>query len=137
MIPTLTKFIIFNTIETADLNISNLEFSYHDRFQWNYIQYRTHESCINLGYDDSYIIMDAQFQRIERILTDKNDAIYIVGKELIVEEIFDNMFKYELKNQLRLRKLNNSIRQCISITVTEENDKINFISICKFNSQVD
>ncbi|XP_062553716.1 uncharacterized protein LOC134218809 [Armigeres subalbatus] len=85
---------------SIDDYIEQREFSYHDRIHVGNIQYRTHKSCRDLGYDDSYVCIYGEFFRIEQILTDTNSETYIVGLKLITCKLFDNMFTYSISDSM-------------------------------------
>lgn len=119
-----------------DEGISESEFSYHAKFTFENVQYCTRKACEKLGYDDSFIKIDGQFFRIENILTDKNDKIYIVALKLITSTINFNTYSYVESGQSYLKEVKKDIRICVSTGTQTCNSTTNYISVCKPNTQV-
>ncbi|XP_058443180.1 uncharacterized protein LOC131425359 [Malaya genurostris] len=123
--------------EILDKDIVATNFSYHSKFSFKGIRYCTKLTCEKFKYDDSFIFLNNCFFQIQNILTDEFDNIYIVGQELNSERVFNNLFLYEFSSLCRIIKINNTIRQCVNMTIRQVNEILNFISICKFRTQVD
>lgn len=119
-----------------DEDILVREFSCHVKVTYDGIQYCTRKYCEELGYDDSFVKICNDFFRIDHVLTDTNDNVYIVGVKLITRFIFDNMLVYEYSDQYHLKHITN-VRPCVSISIVKDNVVINYISQCKPRTQID
>lgn len=119
-----------------DEQVLEREFSNHEKFTYNGVQYCTEESCKKLGYDDSFVNLGIDFFRIENVLVDRNDELYIIGKKLITMPIYNNMFSYKNSNEYHLKKVTCSIRSCVSVSIPKDKANVNYISICKPNTQI-
>ncbi|XP_038107102.1 uncharacterized protein LOC119766534 [Culex quinquefasciatus] len=129
------RFVIQN--EQFEDGIISREFSYHSKMTYHGIQYCTKTYCEDFRYDDSYININDKFIRITCILTDRENSIFVVGRVLKTKSIFPNLYIYKETNQKLVVKLNDSIRQCISITVEVDNESLNCICVCKFSPFVE
>lgn len=121
----------------VETDVQDQEYSYHDRIFINGIQFRTNRSCKSLGYDDSYVCINDEFFRIEQILTAKNNVTYIIARKLNSTKLFKNMFVYTVTDTLILKRTSDCFRQCVNVSIKTNEGAMHFISVCKFNSQVD
>lgn len=113
------------------------EFSILNKVHFNGFNFCTKSTCENCQYDDSWICKNGIFYNIENILSDKQDCPYFVGRELVVEKVYDNVYKYEESNVTRIVKFDSSVIQCISMTINKEGDLIRFLAKCKVITQND
>lgn len=112
-------------------------FSIHSRFHMNGLAFCTKETCSNFNYDDSWIDVNGQFYSIRNILCDKNNVIYIVGKQAIARKIHDNLYSYHLSDENRVIKVDHTIQQCIAMRIEYKDTIDQFISRCKTRTQAD
>lgn len=86
---------------STDLNVTfengvvEAEFSIFDKIYFNGLNICTKSTCQNYQNDDSWICKNGIFYSIENILCDKQNNPYFVGKELVVEKVFDNLYEYD------------------------------------------
>lgn len=121
----------------VDQTIDERNFSQLDKIVIENTQYRSYNACKIHGYDDSFVCINNRFYCIDKILIDTKGLSYIVGIKLTTKMQHSNMYTYHKTEAHHLIKTDKFFRQCISITITLENEMIHFISVCKFNSQID
>lgn len=119
-----------------DDTVLEREFSHHVKFIVDGVQYCIREYCEKLGYNDSFIKIDKDFFQIEKVLVDRKDNIYIIGKKLITIQIYNNMYSYRSSAEHHLKPIKHNIRPCVSVSVRRGNNAVNYISVCKPNTQV-
>lgn len=122
---------------TFEDGISESEFSTQSKIFFNGLSFCTKLTCQNFRYDDSWIWKNGYFYNIHSILSDKHEQPYFVGIQLIVEPVSDNLYIYNESDNLRIIKVDKSIRQCINMIIIHECKEIKFISKCKVIIQVD
>lgn len=123
--------------EELEEGIVSREFSYHSKFFYRGLQFCTKGYCEDLKYDDSFIKLNQHFYQITSILTDRQNKIYIVGRVLIVNRLFENLYIYKKSRQKKIIKLNETIRLCINVEIEVDYEKLNFISVVKYMTQVE
>lgn len=104
------------------------------------IQICSKEICKNFKYDDSYVLMDGLFLRINRLLLDSEENSYIIGEVLATKKLYENMFVYQYTGNQRLFQINDSLRLCVNVQITKlgnTKQKLNYISVCKARTQID
>lgn len=99
------------------------------------VQYCTERKCEKYGYNDSFIRLE-EFFSIQHILTDRNSKIYVVGVKLLVEKLYHNMYRYEKSSEYHLKEISKKIRPCVNVSIYKNGSKIDFISVCKPNTQI-
>lgn len=118
-----------------DVEVLERVFSQHTKFTHSGVQYCSRKICEKLGYDDSFVKFN-DFYCVEHVLTDKNSKIYIIGVKLNTHKIYDNMYKYVKSSEYHLKEVSKLIRPCVSVSIQTENARINYISVCKPNTQI-
>lgn len=102
------------------------------------VQICTKETCKKFKYDDSFVFINGMFLRINRLLLDSTENVYIIGEILITQKLYDNMYTYEYSAIQKLMALNDSMRVCVNVEISKDTDCIsNYISICKARTQID
>lgn len=118
----------------CDEDITRIEFKDVGKWYCNGIKICTKSTCEKFSYDDSFIHINGKFVQITRILIGVGNDVFILGHQLITSKIYSNMFSYELSEGTVLIRTKGYIKQCVSVTINEKDDrdarKI-FISICK------
>ncbi|XP_021708622.1 uncharacterized protein LOC110679023 isoform X2 [Aedes aegypti] len=135
---TFDRELIFELSETLQIDetITEREFSHHNKFTYDGVQYCTRESCKELGYDDSFIKIGSHFYHIEHVLVDRNDRAHIIGRKLNTTQIFNNMFSYKNSSEYHLKQITHNVRPCVSISIQKEKNTVHYISACKPNTQI-
>lgn len=120
-----------------DDDIKERVFSFHSRLHINGQDFCTRDTCKEFNYDDSWVEINGLFYSIDHILCDTNNSIYIVGQQAVSKKIYYNLFSFNLSNQKRVIKINNTIRQCIKMQIRKDDITEEFISRGKFHTQID
>ncbi|XP_058461975.1 uncharacterized protein LOC131436976 [Malaya genurostris] len=131
------KIFTVNNSTLFDNDVTQRHFSYHSRLYYNRLNLCTKAACSDLKYDDSWIWINSNFFRIHAILCDQANIIYILGQKLDTISLFPNMYSYTFTDEVRIMKVTDSLKQCISMKVETNGEYMRFISICKKQTQVD
>ncbi|XP_055524029.1 uncharacterized protein LOC129717849 isoform X1 [Wyeomyia smithii] len=131
------KTTIENNVTVAD-HMRETDFNDIGKCQYEGINICAKEICRKFAYDDSYVCLNGMFYHVERFLVDKKEKLYIIGTQMLVKKLFANMFLYTFSKNMILLLLNESVRQCVSVTVETVNGTYkNYVSFCKIRTQID
>lgn len=120
-----------------DTDVVERSFNAHGKIQYKRLNLCTKQTCHVYNYDDSWVFMNGQFYSIVEILTDHNNTLYIAGQQLRFENLFHNMHSYELTNIVQVMRVNDTIRQCVSMSIKTNDRTFKFVSKCKIRTQID
>lgn len=120
-----------------DRDVVERLFSAHTKTYTKGLNLCTRKSCHNYQYDNSWISMNGEFYNIVEILCDQYNTTYIVGQLLICKEVFYNVYSYVISDIYTVMKIQDSIQQCINMSIKLPDKTLQYISKCKIRTQID
>lgn len=120
-----------------DTKVIEREFIMHSKLMHNSITICTKMACKNFKYDNSWIQMNDYFYNILNILSDRNNAHYLVVQKLNTQKLYENLLTFKFTDEVKCIQLNDSVKQCVHMQIKSNGKTTNYISPCKIRTQID
>lgn len=131
------KYSVLQTVCEYDDEVNERRFIMHSKLILKSITICTKDTCKGFKYDDSWIQINNSFYNVMNILSDCNSVYYFVVQKLNTREIYENLHTFKFTDEIKCIKYNNSLKQCIHMQIKIAGKIINYISPCKFRTQID
>ena len=108
---------------------NNKTFKSFKKFYVNFLTISTAEHCKKTKFNDSYIYYEKNFYRVEKILLDDNDFLYILGSPILVLrfERIPNYYQIDIIRETVIIKIVNRFKKCFFYKVDIETEALSII----------